>query len=422
MSASSVFTSVAGRYARLPRLVGRSFLPIAFFARLPVGMLTVGALTMVTAASQSYAIGGTAAGAVGIGSAVGAPAIGYLADRQGQRPVLIISALANAVAVIALVVTTYLAAGQMLPAAVVLAAAFAAGITCPQVGPLARVRWIALTAGQEGNSDRDAALSYESTADELTFVLGPALVGVLASLAAPWLPLALAAVLTVTLVVAFAVHPTHRAVVPMPRSLVEQQRSRKVVRAGARKAAGWGLIAVPVLGMILMGTFFGSMQAALTAFAGSFGAPESGGLLYAVIGLSSAVTALSVAYWPQTIGYSLRWVISAGFMVLLVPLVFLPGEVPPMVLVLLVLGLPVGPIMVTVFSIASQLSPKERLGTVMTLLASGVVVGVALGSAAAGTIAEAADHAAAFTVPAAAAVLLLAVGTTAHLALRRRRR
>lgn len=76
---------------------------------------------------------------------------------------------------------------------------------------MARVRWMALTtrnlpsarkarsstkdvAGTEAEvpasgsrsvaasrADLDTALSYESTADEITFVLGPALVGILAS-------------------------------------------------------------------------------------------------------------------------------------------------------------------------------------------------------------------------------------------------
>ena len=150
-------------------------------------MLTVGALTLVTAVTGSFAAGGMSAGAVGIGSALGAPILGALADRRGQRPVLIFAAVFNTVAVIALILAAYLVpGGQDLAAALpVLAAAFVAGASCPQVGPLARVRWMALTARGGRNADPgdlDTALSYESTADELTFVLGPALVGILASL------------------------------------------------------------------------------------------------------------------------------------------------------------------------------------------------------------------------------------------------
>ena len=46
------------------QLAGRDFLPIAFAARLPLAMLTVGALTLATAVSGSYVVGGLAAGAL----------------------------------------------------------------------------------------------------------------------------------------------------------------------------------------------------------------------------------------------------------------------------------------------------------------------------------------------------------------------
>lgn len=100
-----------GRFARLPELAGAGFLPLGLFARLPLAMLTVGALTLVTATSGSYAVGGAAAAAVGIGSALGAPVLGSLADRAGQRKVLLVAAVANALAVSALLAASYLGAG-----------------------------------------------------------------------------------------------------------------------------------------------------------------------------------------------------------------------------------------------------------------------------------------------------------------------
>lgn len=81
-----------------------------------------------------------------------------------------------------------------------------------------------------------------------------------------------------------------------------------------------------------------------------------------------------------------------------------------MLLVLLVLGIPVGPTMVTVFSIGSMVAPKELMGTVMTLLASGIVAGTAIGASVAGTVAEAEGFSAAFAVPVAAAGALLLLG------------
>ena len=400
----------AGRFARLPHLAGRSFIPLGLFARLPLAMLTVGTLTLVTSASGSYAAGGLAAGAVGIGAALGAPAFGALADRHGQRPVLLVAAVLNALAVLGLLGAAWLAAEGALPAAQVVAA-FLAGATCPQVGPLARVRWIALTSrnnGKDNGRDLDTALSYEGTADELTFVLGPALVGILASLVAPWLPLALAVVMTLTLVPAFAVHPTQKAV-PLKRG------------GGARAARIPAAVALPVLAMVAMGTFFGSTQTALSSFSASFATSELAGLLYAVMGLSSAAAALSVAYWPRSFKPVARWVVSAALMAGLALLLVVPDSLGGMVAVLLVLGLPVGPVMVSVFTIGGMVGPAERLGTVMTALASGIVAGTALGAFLAGQLAQTQGYTAAFVVPVVAAACLLVLGVATAALLRSHR-
>lgn len=399
-----------GRFARLPHLAGRSFIPLGLFARLPLAMLTVGALTLVTSVTGSYALGGTAAGAVGIGSALGAPVFGALADRKGQRPVLLVAAALNALAVLALIGTAWAApAVGSFPAAVI-AAAFLAGASCPQVGPLARVRWMALTSGgKDAGKDLDTALSYEGTADELTFVLGPALVGILASLVAPWLPLALAAVLTITLVPAFAVHHTHKAV-PLNRGSASSRTATRIPAA----------VVLPVLAMVAMGTFFGSAQAALSSFSASFATSEIAGVLYAVMGLSSAAAALSVAYWPRRFTPAARWLVSAALMTVLALLLLVPGTLGGMVAVLLVLGLPVGPMMVTVFAIGGLVAPAERLGTVMTALASGIVAGTALGAAVGGQLAQAFGYQAAFAVPVVAAGGLLVLGALAAVVLRKR--
>ena len=440
-----------GRFARLPELAGPGFLPLGLFARLPLAMLTVGTLTLVTAVSHSYAIGGMAAGAVGIGSALGAPVLGSLADRAGQRIVLLVAAVINTLAVAGLLAAAYFTPGygSVGDAVAVLVAAFLAGASCPQVGPMARVRWMALTtrnlatrnlatrdlstsgspAGGSrsvaaNRADLDTALSYEGTADEVTFVLGPALVGVLASLVAPWLPLALAAVMTITLVPAFAVHPSHHAVVPAPR-----KTTTGVVGPGDQPADAtpqprnrWAgaVVAVPVAAMVCMGTFFGATQNALSAFSAQYATAEIAGLLYAVMGLSSAVAALSVAFWPQRFKLASRWVVAALSMTVLSVLLLLPAGIWPMVIVLLILGIPVGPVMVTVFSIGGVVAPAGRMATVMTALASGIVAGTALGSYLAGQLAQTQGPGAAFVVSMAAAAGLLLLGALTSLVMNRR--
>ncbi len=385
-------------------------------------MLTIGVLTMVTQVSNSYAIGGFAAGAIGLGAAVGAPFVGYLADRLGQKRVLLVAAIVNTLLVGAVVLLAYallpsdgarLADGATL---VVLFAALLAGSTSPQVGPLSRVRWMALSKklpAKERGPAVDTALSLEGTADEVTFVLGPALVGLLASLLAPWLPLVLAAVMTAVLVSLFALHPTVEAVGP------RMAASSTVGNAGyvTKEKPRWLLVAVPVLGMLFMGTFFGSAQTALTAFTGVHGSVDQAGLMYAIMGSSSAVTALSVAYWPEKFSYVWRWVLSAGLMAAGSAAFLLPTSLGQMAWVLLLVGLFVGPVMVSIFSVGSKVAPQQWMGTVMTALSSGIVAGTALGSAVSGSLAQSVGYSAAFVVPLAAASSLFLLGLVSALVL-----
>lgn len=168
-----------------------------------------------------------------------------------------------------------------------------------------------------------------------------------------------------------------------------------------------------------MGTFFGSTQTALSAFSASLAGSEMAGLLYAVMGLSSAVAALSVAYWPGTFTPSARWLVSAAPMAALAFLLLVPASAGGMVLALLIHGLPVGPVMVTVFTVGGRLAPAGRLGTVMTGLASGIVAGTAVGSSVAGRLAEKHGYSTAFRVPVAAATALALLGAASAVVLRR---
>lgn len=387
-------------------------------------MQTIGVLTMVTGVSASYAIGGFAAGCVGVGAAVGAPVIGFLADRLGQKRVLLVLAGVNALLLAAVVLLSY----SVLPRSgaglgdggtlAVMAAALLVGATSPQVGPLSRVRWMALSRklpAKEQGPAVDTALSLEGTADEVTFVLGPALVGLLASLVAPWLPLVIAAAMTAVLVTLFALHHTVEAVGP-------RVAASTVGNAGyvAKEKPNWFLVAVPVAGMLAMGTFFGSSQTALTAFTGVHGSVDQAGLMYAIMGLSSAFTALSVAYWPEKFSYTWRWVVIAGLMAAVSVMFLVPASLGQMAWVLLLMGLPVGPVMVSIFSVGSVVAPQQWMGTVMTALSSGIVAGTALGSAVAGSLAESSGYSTAFLVPIAAASTLFVLGLVSVVVLRRR--
>ncbi|MEK8228742.1 hypothetical protein NKG05_26180 [Oerskovia sp. M15] len=61
---------------RAPRLAGKAFLPVAFLARLPFSMITIGTLLLVTSTTGSLALGGLASAAAAVGTAIGGPTQG----------------------------------------------------------------------------------------------------------------------------------------------------------------------------------------------------------------------------------------------------------------------------------------------------------------------------------------------------------
>ncbi|MDF9877750.1 MFS transporter [Cellulosimicrobium cellulans] len=399
-------------YARLPQLAGSAFLPVAFLARLPFSMLTIGALLLVSSTTSSLALGGLASAATALGTALGGPAQGALADRVGQRRVLLVAVPVATLAVLGLV----LAAATPGATAAVLAAAAVTGASAPQVGPLARVRWLRLAADEPRTVE--AAMSYESTADEVSFVLGPALVGVLASAGSPQVAVLVAAGGIAVFGTAFALHPTAHAT-------GSRTTTRTVPDAGeGTDTVGAGGVltlvrreGVVLVGMLAMGLLFGGTQAALTALTRDAGVPGSAGLVYAVMGVGSAVTALSVVALPRRWGLRSRWItfatgLVAGTLslVLAAALAAASGSLTAVVVAVAATGLFVGPVMVTVFTVAGERAPVGRTASAMTLVASANVVGVAIGASGGGALADAVSTTTAFSLPVVAAVLLVVTG------------
>lgn len=388
------------RPASLLRQAGLPYFLIAFIARLPFAMMVVGVLTVVVSARGSLSLGGLTSAAVGIGTACFGPLLGAAADRFGQRGVLIVLAVANSAALVLFAVVVYSSA----PDALVLLAAFGVGATAPQVAPMSRSRLVTIISERMPEHQRARTLSgtmaYESAADETVFVFGPFLVGIAASVLAPWAPMIGAAILTLVFVGAFALHPSGRHVSAergtdgrAPSSAAELFRPE---------------LLVVVTGILGVGLFFGATLTALTAFMADRGEPEQAGLLYGVMGIGSAVLALGVAWLPARFSLRARWVLFSGILVLGSALLATVDSVSGMVGVLAIMGIGIGPTLVTQYSFGASRSPLGRSATVMTMLGSAVIVGQSIGSAITGEIAQSSGASVALILPAIAAGIVFA--------------
>ncbi|MFE7067068.1 MFS transporter [Microbacterium sp. NPDC057658] len=384
------------------RLAGLPYFLIAFIARLPFAMMVVGVLTVVVSARESVSLGGLTSAAVGLGTACFGPLLGAAADRFGQRTVLLALAVGNAAMLLLFTAVVYGPAAD----GFVLLTAIGIGATAPQVAPLSRSRLVTII-GERMPAERRArtvagTMAYESAADETVFVFGPFLVGVLASALAPWAPLVGAAVLTLVFVGAFALHPSGRH--------VSQERTEDGRAPSAVSELFRPQLLIVVLGILGVGIFFGTMLTSLTSFMADLGAPEQAGLLYGVMGVGSALLALGVAWLPARFSLRARWLVFSGVLLagsLLLGIVDSPAG---MMLALAIMGIGIGPTLVTQYSFGAARSPRGRSATVMTMLGSGVIVGQSIGAAVAGEVAESLGTSAALVLPMIAAGIAFAAG------------
>ncbi|MCR2783879.1 MULTISPECIES: MFS transporter [unclassified Microbacterium] len=393
---------------------GRSYFPIAFIARLPFAMMVVGVLTLVVSATGSVALGGLTSAAVGIGTVIAGPLVGDAVDRLGQRRVLVPLGLVNSALLAAFPFVVFSGSAEWM----LLLSALLIGLSAPQAAAMSRSRMIAIIGNLLSPHRRERTFSrtmaYESAADETAFVIGPVVVGILASFIAPWAPIAGAAVLSFVFVTAFALHPTARAGAGTHADAgpAEIAPARELLRAP---------VLVLVAATFAVGMFFGSTLTSLTAFMEEQGDVDSAALLYGLMGIGSAVLALAVAVLPARFALRWRWLLFSGVLAVATLGFTLSGSVPAVTVMLCIMGLGVGPTLVTLFSLAGTRSPVGRSATVMTVLGSAMALAQSLAAAVTGAVAESVGAGAAMVLPLVAAVLAFALGVV-NLVVERRAR
>jgi MFS family permease len=402
---------------------------ISLLARLPAAMAFIGTLLLVTATTGSVGTAGIVAGSLGIGQAAAAPLLGRLADRAGHRPTLLLTGLTNAAALCALVV----AVGAGAPLAVQVGVAALTGASVQPISALARIRWVVLAGrrhpagtGPDGNEPDQTitapgpgtdttvpgaertdpaprqrligtAMSVEGVLDEISFVGGPAIAGVLAALVHPVAVPIAAAVLVAVFGVLFARH----SIAAPPRRAERRATSRL---PPAR-------LAVPLSLMLLQGMVFGAGQAGVTALTGRIGEPGLAGIVWAVLGVTSAAASLGMVAVPDRFDLPgrLRGA-TLGLSLLALPLLVVDG-LAGLLLAIAGLGAGIAPHVITVFGLTERITPADRAAEAMTLLVSAVIVGNAAGAMLGGRLADASGHTAAFAVlgTAAASALVIAL-------------
>ncbi|MFE0414027.1 MFS transporter [Streptomyces tendae] len=380
-----------GPYRRLLATPGaRSFTIGNLVARLPMGMFSVSAVVMIAGTRGSYALAGAVTATGLAATALVAPWTARLVDRYGQARVAVPATLFAALGSLALV----LCVRQGAPAWT-LFAAYAATATTPNTGGMARARWAHLLKG-----DADAlhtANSFEQAADELCFMLGPVLAAFLCTALFPEAGTLVGVVLLVTGMLLFTAR----------RSTEPPARPRPTAKAPLRAPGIPPLLVV----CLAMGGVFGAMEVVTIAFADAQGHRAAAGVVLALQAAGSCAAGLLYgAIKPAgPAEHRLPWCVAAMTALLTLPLLAasLSGSLPLLALTLLVGGMATAPTMVTTMTLVQHRTPEGRLNEGMTLAVTGLLGGIACGSAAGGWTVEHVSPTAAYGVPVTAAAVAL---------------
>ncbi|MFJ7197998.1 MULTISPECIES: MFS transporter [unclassified Streptomyces] len=385
-------------YGQLLRTPGAwTFLLPGFAARQPFAMLTIGIVLLVQHTTGSYGSAGAVAAVTGVSMALFAPQTGKLADRFGQRAVLLPGVLVHAASVSVL---TALALADA-PLWALFVAAVPTGASVPQVGPMVRARWAAVLGpapDREASPLMSTAAAFESVTDEFTFVIGPVLATALCTGVHPAAGLITEAALTLVGGLLFA---AQRRTQPTVRNTASGTSQR---HASALSVPGVRVLAVAFLGI---GAVFGGMQVSLTAFAEEIGRPGANGLMYGVFAAGNMLAGIACGAIAWKSGPRRRLIVGYAALTLTASGLWAVHSVPLLAGLGLLVGLSIAPALISGYTLVEALVPGSSRTEAFTWLTGSVALGQAAAVTVAGRLADAHGASTGFLVPLAGTVLAL---------------
>jgi MFS family permease len=381
-SPATLLTRPLQPYAEIFQIPGAwRFSVAAIIGRMPMSMFGLGTVLLISAATGKYGVAGAVSAVGSLGYAFTSPRIARLVDSHGQRrvllPLLTVFVLATAVliAAVELQLPTW---AFFIPGAI-------AGAAMPSLGTLVRARWSVLLAG---SPRLHAAFSFESVADELCFVIGPAAVTLLATEVSPASGVGVAALLCVLGTLWFAAQRGTEPVVVRPDRPPAGQPRRPGRPARARGAAAPGLVVLaPVY--LLLGAMFVSIDLSTVAFAQDFGHKPLAGFILGTYALGSATGGLWYGSRQWRAAVEKRFALTLTLTVLGVATFWAQPNLVTLTCGIYLCGLTIAPTLIAGFSLLEAQAKPGRRTEAMSWLSSGIAVGLAVGASVVGFVIDA---------------------------------
>jgi MFS family permease len=320
-----------------------------------------------------------------------APYSGRLADRYGQRAVLIPGVLLHSLAGLSL---TALALAHA-PLWALFAAAVPTGASVPQIGPMVRARW---GVKLQDTPLMTTAAAFESVTDELTFVFGPLLATALCTTVTPAAGLVTEAGLTLLGGLLFAAQRSTQPAITLAGHT-------RVEHASALRVPGVRVLVVAFLGI---GSVFGGMQVSLAAFSESIGEPGLNGVLYGVFAAGNMLSGIVCGAVAWKTAPQRRLVVGYGALALVASGLWAAHSLFVLAGLGLLVGMCIAPALITGYTLVEQLVPAGARTEAFTWLTGAVALGQAAAVTVAGQLEDRFWDGAGFLVPMAGTVLALA--------------
>jgi MFS family permease len=375
-----------------------SFCAAGLVSRLPMSTVGLGIVLLVSQRTGSYGQAGILSACYMVAAAVSSPLIGRLIDRLGQQRVVLPATLGFAGGIVAMMAAVELG----LPAPVPHLCAVVGGLLYPPVGACVRARWTYLL---DSASALHTAFSLEAVLDEVTFMVGPVLVAVLATEVHELAGLGVVVVVAVLggswLASLTATEP------PVSATTGPREPSEPL---------GWAWVLPMVVAAACLGSLFGATEVVTVAFAKEHHHVPLTGVLLAVWASGSLIAGVvtGLVQWKTSVPNRYRLGAMAMACVM-IPLPFV-DNIAVLAGALFLGGFAISPTLVAAIALIESNVPPSRLTEGITWLSTGISLGVAPGAAIAGRLVDTYGASTAYYVPVASGVLaaLVALGTGAR--------
>jgi MFS family permease len=333
----------------------RAAFTASLVGRLCYGIVSLSLILTLTAGGRNYRFAGLVMALFGLAVVLASPARAWLVDRHGPRRSLPPMASGFAAALVALAL---IPAGSGAGDAAIALLAVAAGTVAPPLGVVMRTLWSALL---EERSLLQTAYSLDGVAEELLYVTGPVIAGVITVAAKPAIGLLVTAGLAIGGTALFLRSPAlDRQPVPVATSSATTADSATANSAIAEPDAGRAILAL-ALATGAIGLCLGGLGLVIVAFGQARHDPAAVAWIEAAMSAGSALGGLGygAVAWRASAKHRLV-LLTVGLCVISLPIAFSPG-LPALALLAGLAGVLVSPALATAYVLTDSLaSPRAR--------------------------------------------------------------